>query len=94
MEANQAVGEAKKHVQSLFGQESITNLGLEEIEFDEANGVWSVTLGFSRQWEMPQNAIAALARQMRPPRDYKIIRICDKTGRLLSVKSREPARDP
>lgn len=91
MEAQEVVGKAKEFIQELFVKEGISNLGLEEIEFDEAAGAWSITVGFSRPWEMPQSAIAAVAHQMRPPRDYKIIRICDKTGRLLSVKNREPA---
>lgn len=91
MEVREAVAAAKKYVQELFAQENISNLGLEEIEFNEAAGVWSITVGFSRPWETPQNALAVLARQLQPPRAYKIVRICDETQRLLSVKNREPA---
>jgi hypothetical protein len=90
MEVREAVAEAKKYVQELFAQESISNLGLEEVEFDEAAGAWSITVGFSRPWETPQNALAVLARQLQPPRAYKIVRIHDKTRQLISVKNREP----
>lgn len=90
MDVRDAVAAAKKHVQDLFSEEKILNLGLEEIEFDESTGIWCITLGFSRPWEMPQNALAVLARQLQPPRAYKIVRISDKTGQLLSVKNREP----
>ena len=50
MEIKEAVAEAKKCVQELFVQESISNLGLKEVEFDDATGVWSITIGFSRPW--------------------------------------------
>jgi hypothetical protein len=54
MDVKEAVATAKKYVGELFTQEGITNLGLEEIEFDEQAGEWRVTVGFSRpgiRWE-------------------------------------------
>jgi len=94
MEVRDAVAASKKYVQDIFSEEKISNLGLEEVEFDEATGIWCITLGFSRPWESPQNALAAIARQLQPPRAYKIVCISDKTGQLVSVKNREPVHDP
>lgn len=62
MDVNQAVALAKKHVADLFAEEKVTNIGLEEVEFDEAANVWNVTVGFSRPWDDPKNVLAALAQ--------------------------------
>ena len=51
MEVKQAVTMAKRYVIDLFEAEQITNVGLEEIEFDEMSNCWKVTIGFSRPWD-------------------------------------------
>ncbi len=38
MKVREAVAAAKGHIQELFADEQIANLGLEEVEFDEATG--------------------------------------------------------
>ncbi len=47
---------AVNYVSELFEHEKISNLGLEEIEFDDRAGEWLVTVGFSRPWDYPQNS--------------------------------------
>jgi hypothetical protein len=91
MKVREAVAAAKGHIQELFADEQIANLGLEEVEFDEATGTWTVTLGFSRPWDKPVGPFANLAPlELRPwRRDYKIIQISDATGNLISIKNRE-----
>lgn len=90
MDVKEAVRLAKHHVIELFKEEEITNLGLEEVEFDEATNAWSVTIGFSRPWDQPRSAIAALAGQMLyPRRSYKVILISNDNAEVISVKNRE-----
>ena len=92
MDVQSAVALAKQHVLELFASEGITNLGLEEVEFDEPSNVWQVTLGFSRPWDEPRNPFAAMAgRDPYPKRSFKIVRIHDPSQRVMSVKNREVA---
>jgi len=85
MNVKEAVEQAKQHVADLFSKEGLVNLGLEEVEFDDALEQWRITVGFSRSWDQ---GIAGLISPGR--RTYKIVSI-DKGGRVLSVKNRETA---
>lgn len=87
MDVKQAVAVAKQHVLDLFAEEKVTNLGLEEVEFDEQTREWIVTLGFSRPWDEPRNALAALAQTPYIRRTYKVVQISDPLERVLAVKS-------
>jgi hypothetical protein len=84
-----AVHVAIQHVQSLFESENLTNLGLEEVEFDHTENEWVVTVGFSRPWDYPKNALAALSNQGgQPRRAFKIVRIRDGDHEVIAVKNR------
>jgi hypothetical protein len=89
MDVKEAVSSAKHHLSNLYSEEKIANLGLEEVEYDDQNNIWHVTLGFSRPWETPRNILTALGQEVQPPRTYKVVRITDKDGRVLSVKNRD-----
>jgi hypothetical protein len=92
MDVKEAVKTAKTYVVELFGDEGVTNLGLEEVEFDDTAGVWRITVGFSRPWDRLalQSALAAMGQgSASTARSYKIVRIDDATGRVVSVKARE-----
>ena len=86
MDAKEAVSTAKKYVQDMFSEERIVNLGLEEVEFDDSDRAWHVTLGFSRPWDEPRSVLAGLG-DVRPKRAYKVIRISDASGKVISVKN-------
>lgn len=88
MDVKSAVHLAKQHILELFAEEQVTNLGLEEVEFDGAESEWIVTLGFSRPWDTPRNTLASLAMSTLP-RSYKVVRISDESAHVLSVKNRE-----
>jgi hypothetical protein len=89
MDVKEAVAAAKKYVGELFAQEGITNLGLEEVEFDEQAGEWRVTIGFSRPWDSIIGwAALAPQQQTNPRRSYKVVRISDATGAAMSVRDR------
>lgn len=94
MDVKEAVNQAKRYVAQLFADEQIVNLGLEEVEFDDAGPTWSVTVGFSRPWE--SETVSPAMRSLSPfgpssyRRCYKVVRVADDTGHVLSVKNREP----
>jgi hypothetical protein len=89
MEVKAAVKIAKEHLLDLFADEDISNLGLEEVEFDDSAQEWVVTLGFSRPWDEPRNAIASLAQAVISQRSYKTLRISDSADQVISVKNHE-----
>jgi hypothetical protein len=91
MEVKEAVAAAKRYIQELFADEDIADVGLEEVEFDNARNIWNITTGFSRFRE-PIDAppFGNLLVPKRRVRSYKVVRISDKNGKILSVKNREP----
>ncbi len=60
MDVKQAVEMAKNHIKDLFENEGISNLGLEEVDFDDQTSVWYVTIGFSRPWDKPDEGNPSL----------------------------------
>jgi hypothetical protein len=87
MDAKQAVAAAKQHIDDLFGAEGVFNVGLEEIEYDDAREQWHITIGFSRPWDKKPGV---LAEWTASGRTYKVV-IIDHDGKVLSVKNRETA---
>lgn len=96
MDIKQAVETAKRHVAEVFSDEGITPPTLEEVEFDDGPEAWNVTVGFFRRDSAPVGPLVQDQRAydeflgFSPParKDYKIVRISDKTGQPLSVKNR------
>ncbi len=94
----EAVRTAKNYVAELFTDETITNVGLEEVVLDDTSNNWEVTIGFSRPWDYEKfrNPIAeALANPLaehsinRPAvRSYKLVYINDDNGHVVSLKDR------
>ena len=87
MDVREAVEVAKDYVTGVYAGEDIANLGLEEVEFDDRSGTWSVTLGFSRPWDH-RSGILQLTEQKASARSYKVVRIADGTGEVKSLKDR------
>lgn len=94
MNVKAAVNVAKNYVKDLFADEEVVDLGLEEVEFNNEDDIWNITVGFSRPQKLRLGALSALnAVGIDPPsglRIYKVVRINDKSGAVLSVKNREP----
>ena len=86
MDVKEAVAKAKNYLGEIYGDEDISNIGLEEVEFDHSDKAWLITLGFSRPWEIPKNYF--LQTDNLPKRSFKTIRIADKTGKVFSLKDR------
>lgn len=83
MEIHEAVAKAKGFVRDLFEPDGVRDLGLEEVEF--ADGLWVITIGFSRPWDTSPIMLAAVGR----PRTYKVVRIDASDGHLISILNRE-----
>jgi hypothetical protein len=83
-DVKEAVDLAKKHVAGLFAQEGLVNLGLEEVEYDDAQDQWRITVGFSRSWDQ-QGGVAAMLNPAK--RTYKVV-LLNKEGKPISVKNR------
>ena len=92
MDVKQAVQTAKQHIADIFADESIWAVGLEEVEFNESDRVWAITIGFSRSWGRPGDDIVR-ALGGNTARIFKTVRIKDDNGRLESVKHRHVAGD-
>jgi len=96
MDVKDAVRIAKSYLSELLAEEKMQNLGLEEVEFDDRDRVWSITLGFSRPWDrkLPRSALEAALPYSRPSddlprREYRVINISDKDEKVVSVKLHE-----
>lgn len=90
MEVLEAVRLAKQYVQDLFVLEGIDNVGLEEVEFNDSDNIWSITIGFSRPWDKIYNPIAAATgNNQYNKRSYKVVRISNDNGKVISVKNHE-----
>lgn len=85
-DVKQAVRVAKQHLLQVFSGEEITDVGLEEVEFDNTKGNWKITIGFTRPWDHKHSLATALGTQ-HMGRSYKVIRI-GQDGRMVSIKDR------
>ena len=90
MDVKQAAQAATDYVNDLFQAEDIQDLGLEEVEYDNAETEWVITLGFSRPWDFKRPAnVATIAGRAGPRRSYKILRIRESDGKVMSLKDRK-----
>ncbi len=94
MEAKEAIAAAKAYLIDLYADEVVTNLGLEEVEYDADGKRWMVTLAFSRPWNTPrtraQEVLENLGGISSLKRSYKVIAITED-GTVLSMKNRPRA---
>jgi hypothetical protein len=88
LKIEQVVQICKDYVRRVFADEQITNLGLEEIEFDPATEHWRVTLGFSRPWDVSPNALMIIGGKADIKRDYKVLIVSDKLASVVSIRNR------
>jgi len=90
MEVQEAIRLAKDYVTNVFQDEDPTNVGLEEVEFDETDQIWNVTIGFSRPWNSTKSLLANISGEALPKkRAYKVVRIRDNDGKMVAIKRRD-----
>ena len=87
MEVTEAVHAAKQHIINLFGTEKINYVALEEVKLDYSTNNWLVTIGFDRQWDREVGPLGPILTKARN-RSYKVVRIDDVDGKLLSIVDR------
>ena len=87
MDVKQAVWTARKYVGELFDGGEIDRVRLEEVVFDYDSDQWLITIGFSRPWDRPK-ALSAALREDPLKRSYKVVRINDADGSVMSLKDR------
>ena len=87
MDVKEAVRTAKAYLVDLFEDEQITNVGLEEVVFDEASAAWRITIGFSRSWDL-KGPLSVTMAGASPDRSYKMLSISDATGKVESLRDR------
>ena len=85
MDVQEVVRIAKDHVHRVYAEESITNVGLEEIKLDDPSDIWRITIGFSRPWDKQ----AGFSTTIPPFRSFKTVNIDDKSGNVVSMDARE-----
>lgn len=98
MNVKEAIVAAKDYVKEVYADEQVADLGLEETDYDDTQGNWLITLGFSRPWTTPRSTTRLLLDQMgatdraAPSRKrvYKLVTI-DREGKVVSMKNRETA---
>ena len=91
MKVNEAVKLAKSYAKDLFSGEIASDVRLEEVEFDDVEDTWKITVGFWRYVSgKPNSALADIAKITGPPteRSFKIVCIRDIDGRVISLKHR------
>jgi hypothetical protein len=89
MDVKEAVKIAISYTADLFADENPSNLGLEEVVHNSHDDAWDVTVGMSHPWDYRRSSIAVALQPSAPERTYKVIKVSDKDGTVLSVKMRE-----
>jgi hypothetical protein len=95
VDVKHVVRTAVAFVKDVYSEEKITNVGLEEVRSEE--GVWLVTVGFSRPWDYPKVKRSVYditggllpSTEPVPTRDYKVVRIDAESGEVLGMEIRE-----
>lgn len=93
MDAKEAVSVAKGYAAELFADDEITGLGLEEVDYDFDEDEWKITVGFFQPWNLEDDAPVRKSFLAAEPdyisrRSYKVVRIKDHDGQVLSVRDR------
>jgi hypothetical protein len=95
MDIKYAIKKAIACVKDLFSDENIGHIGLEEVRFNEDDGFWEVTIGFSRPWDSPKSLSSSITEILNPTppqmRHYKVVKIDDKSGEVKAIEIREVA---
>ena len=97
MDVKEAIAAAKDYVHSLYDEsEGISDVRLEEVEFDPSNDEWRVTVEFSRQSNdglrtRARELIEAHGRDVIRRRVQKVVVVSDTHRKAVAMKNREAA---
>jgi hypothetical protein len=87
LEPSQAVRHAKQWLKSIYADEKIENVGLEEVRWRNEN--WEITLGFDRFQDIAVLPAVVIPALSRPRRDYKVIVISGENNAVIEMRNRE-----
>ena len=87
LHVKKAVEIARAEIVTLFEDEEIANVGLEEVVHNPDTGRWMITIGFARPWEQDGPWVDSLMKT-RHPRTFKMVTIDDGSSRVLRVTDR------
>ena len=87
LDMKEAIRRAKHEISEIFADEGISDLGLEEVRYDDDSGVWKVTLGFARPWRNPKGPFSGIAAALSQ-RDFKVVTLDGTDGHLVSIEER------
>ncbi len=87
LEPSEAVRRAKAWLASIYADEKITNIGLEEVRW--ISGKWEITLGFDRFPQDYDAMPAFVAALTKPRRDYKVIVVSGEDNAIVEMRNRE-----
>lgn len=92
IDVKQAVHQAIAFVTDMYGADQLPQLRLEEVELDEHEPFWYVTIGFDRPGAASPTEV--LKGPFSRPREYKILKIHAHSGDVSSMKIREVHEQP
>lgn len=88
-----AIRSAKAQVVDMLEGEAFSQLGLEEVKYDDRSNEWLITLGLNRPWDIEKqlqtgsnlygSVPTTTTRQIRA---FKKIRINGRTGAFISME--------
>jgi hypothetical protein len=90
VDVKEAIRRAKTQLADLLEGETYSQLGLEEVKYDDRNKQWVITLGLNRPWNVEKQSVAGLyglpSSTTRQVRTYKKVHIDGGTGELVSME--------
>ncbi len=98
MQVKEAVAKAKAYVSDFFVDDGISDVRLEEVGYDDLHGVWELTMSFVRRGYVrdTQGPVGGLTAALEAidslTRIFRVVRLRDDDGRVLSVKLRDASR--
>lgn len=94
MDVKSAILVAKDYARTVFADEDMKNLGVEEVDYDEISQIWKITLGFSRPWNTPRGPFTTvLDPKPQTKRTYRVFDVSEETETVKSVRIREHLAD-
>ena len=83
MDVKEVTKTARESVAEIFADEQITNLGMEEVVYDEKSEQWRITFGFARPWD--RQGDMGVRMGLKAPRAYKVVHIDDSNGNVVAL---------
>lgn len=89
-----AIRAAKTILADLLEGEDYSQLGLEEVKYEERDNRWLVTLGYNRPWDIekqytppsPYNIGASSSTTTKQLRTLKRVKLDGKTGEFIALE--------